>query len=106
MTRIGELLEVVEPVAVVLRPNGSVDVYGDVAIIDQRPAPGLTVEHVTGWDCPEWPGADMYGWQVTCSGHGKIGDPPGFPYSTEPIAMMVATRHRNRFHPGFPINTD
>jgi len=36
MSGLGELAAVTEPVAVVLRPDGSVDVYGHVAVIDQR----------------------------------------------------------------------
>lgn len=38
MDGLGELSDVTEPVAVVIRPGGSVDVYGCVAVIDQRPA--------------------------------------------------------------------
>jgi hypothetical protein len=38
MDGLGELREVTEPVAVVLRKDGSADVYGYVAVIDQRPA--------------------------------------------------------------------
>lgn len=34
----GELAAISEPVAVVLRPDGSVDVYGCIAIVDQRQA--------------------------------------------------------------------
>jgi hypothetical protein len=36
MTGLGELCQVTEPVAVVLRNDNSVDVYGHVAIVDQR----------------------------------------------------------------------
>jgi hypothetical protein len=36
MDGVGELPGVTEPVAVVIRPDGSLDVYGDVAIVDQR----------------------------------------------------------------------
>jgi hypothetical protein len=39
MDGLGELAGVTEPVAVVLRGDGSVDVYGLVAVIDQRPCP-------------------------------------------------------------------
>jgi hypothetical protein len=35
MHRLGELRHITEPVAVVIRPDGSIDVYGDVAVIDQ-----------------------------------------------------------------------
>jgi hypothetical protein len=38
MAGLGELAEVTEPVAVVLRGDGSVDVYGYVAVVDQRAA--------------------------------------------------------------------
>ena len=37
MDGLPELADATEPVAVVIRPGGSVDVYGHVAIIDQRP---------------------------------------------------------------------
>jgi hypothetical protein len=46
MAGLGEFTDTAEPVAVVLRPDGSVDVYGYVAVIDQsddprpRPADG------------------------------------------------------------------
>lgn len=36
MDGLGELADVYEPVAVVLRYDGSVDVYGQVAVVDQR----------------------------------------------------------------------
>lgn len=38
MSGLGELSEVMEPVAVVLRPDGSVDAYGFIGIVDQRQA--------------------------------------------------------------------
>lgn len=38
MAGLGEFRDVIEPVAVVLRKDGSVDVYGYVAVVDQRPA--------------------------------------------------------------------
>jgi hypothetical protein len=40
MAGVGELRDVIDPVAVVLRPDGSVDVYGQVAVIDQRKEAG------------------------------------------------------------------
>lgn len=36
MTGLGEFEGITEPVAVVIRPDGSVDIYGYVAVIDQR----------------------------------------------------------------------
>ena len=36
MCGLGELADVTEPVAVVIRPDGSVDVYGYLAVVDQR----------------------------------------------------------------------
>ncbi|SRR5579871_6770612 len=39
MTGVGELATMTEPVAVVLRQDGSVDAYGSVGVIDQRRAP-------------------------------------------------------------------
>lgn len=36
MDRLRELAHVTEPVAVVVRPDGSLDVYGHVGIVDQR----------------------------------------------------------------------
>ena len=46
MHGVGELAGITEPVAVVIRPDGSVDAYGYVAVIDQRPTPrhGQAVE--------------------------------------------------------------
>jgi len=38
MSGLGELGNVMEPVAVVIRPDGSVDTYGYMAVIDQRSA--------------------------------------------------------------------
>jgi hypothetical protein len=38
MTGLGELEGITEPVAVVVRPDGSLDVYGRVGVVDQRPA--------------------------------------------------------------------
>lgn len=55
MAGLGEFRAVTEPVAVVLRKDGSVDVYGYVAVVDQRPgfreeaAPG---GHATAGPCP------------------------------------------------------
>jgi hypothetical protein len=42
MRGLGEMREVTAPAAVVLRKDGSVDVYGNVAVVDQlhRDAPG------------------------------------------------------------------
>ena len=45
MADLGELWETVEPVAVVLRADGSVDVYGYVAVIDQTGARVLDFWH-------------------------------------------------------------
>lgn len=36
MCGLGELADVTEPAAVVIRPDGSVDVYGYLAVVDQR----------------------------------------------------------------------
>lgn len=36
MTGLRELADVTEPVAVVIRPDGSVDVYGYIGVVDQR----------------------------------------------------------------------
>jgi hypothetical protein len=41
MADVGELADVTDPVAVVLRADGSVDVYGQVAVVDQRTEPQL-----------------------------------------------------------------
>ena len=45
MADLGELWETVEPVAVVLRADGSLDVYGYVAVIDQTGARVLDFWH-------------------------------------------------------------
>jgi hypothetical protein len=47
--RLHELAGVTAP-AVVVRPDGSLDIYGDVAVIDQRPEPDLDafVRSLTG----------------------------------------------------------
>lgn len=45
MDGLGELADVYAPVAVVVRPDGSLDVYGDIGIIDQRPDPGCNWDH-------------------------------------------------------------
>lgn len=45
MTGVGEFRDVMEPVAVVLRSDGSVDVYGQVAVIDQTGARVLDFWH-------------------------------------------------------------
>jgi hypothetical protein len=37
MTGLHELADITEPVAVVIRSDGTADVYGYVAVIDQRP---------------------------------------------------------------------
>jgi hypothetical protein len=61
-----EFDDVTEPVAVVIRPDGSIDAYGYVAVIDQRPAggipPSLHVRVMTSdegvqlvADLPDWP---------------------------------------------------
>lgn len=62
MSGLGEFENVMEPVAVVLRPDGSIDAYGYVAVIDQVergddtcPAGQLAklteaVENITGTD--------------------------------------------------------
>lgn len=53
MMGLGELAEVTEPAAVVIRPDGSVDVYGYMAVIDQRGAQASyslsDVREGTGW---------------------------------------------------------
>ncbi|HWG00831.1 MAG TPA: hypothetical protein VG164_03140 [Trebonia sp.] len=46
MAGLGEFRAVTEPVAVVLRKDGSVDVYGYVAVVDQRP--GFREEAASG----------------------------------------------------------
>jgi hypothetical protein len=54
MDGLREFAGVTEPVAVVIRPGGSVDVYGCVAIIDQRPATStecLRCGAGAGYDC-------------------------------------------------------
>jgi hypothetical protein len=45
MTGLGEFTGTTEPVAVVIRPDGSIDVYGYVAVIDQRGGPRFDVRH-------------------------------------------------------------
>lgn len=45
MDGLGEFADTVEPVAVVLRPDGSLDVYGQVAVIDQTGARMLDFWH-------------------------------------------------------------
>lgn len=39
MAGLGELADTMEPCAVVIRPGGSVDVYGYIGVVDQRPEP-------------------------------------------------------------------
>lgn len=51
--RLHELREVIEPVAVVLRKDGSVDVYGQVGVVDQRRP--CTDEACGAEACPEHP---------------------------------------------------
>ena len=45
MTGLGELKSVMEPVAVVLRRDGSIDVYGQVAVVDQIGQAGPWEQH-------------------------------------------------------------
>jgi hypothetical protein len=54
MAGLGEFRDVTEPVAVVLRNDGSVDVYGYIAVVDQRPG-------FTAGEAPRRPAADNGG---------------------------------------------
>lgn len=51
MAELADLQHLTEPVAVVLRQDGSVDVYGYVGVVDQREMRGSMVGQPCGFGC-------------------------------------------------------
>ena len=81
---LGELADVAEPCAVVIRPDGSVDVYGYIGVVDQRPD---VAAEAPGWRCHNC-GAGPYDndldecgncgkWRKSCSCGEAWADEPG-----------------------------
>ena len=65
MDGLTELASITEPVAVVLRPDGSADVYGCIAVSDQRP---LAREMTSGDNCPGYANANANAPLCGCGG--------------------------------------
>lgn len=64
----------------------------DVELIEVIPVESWRADYWPA-DCPSRPG-----WQVRCSVHGFLGEPPGWAYETEARARNALTRHRNAKH--------